>query len=64
MDKMGSSTKANNAGIPATPRDGAPIEITALLYSSICFLISLHNEKKFLYDKVTLPNGSFYSYTK
>ena len=36
MDKMGSAT--HNKGVPATPRDGAPIELVGLQYSVISFL--------------------------
>ena len=44
MDKMGSSTETGNKGIPATPRDGAPIEIIAMLYSSLTFMAQLYEQ--------------------
>ncbi len=40
MDKMGSSS--NNKGVPATPRDGVPIELVALQYSVLSYLAELH----------------------
>ena len=43
MDKMGSSTTAGNKGIPATPRCGAPIELTALLKNCLDFVTNEPN---------------------
>lgn len=52
---MGSAP--SNRGIPATPRDGAPIELTAMLFSVISFLSELSNKEKFLYSGVNTKNG-------
>jgi glycogen debranching enzyme len=54
MDKLGSSTKAGNKGFPATSRDGAPIELTALLKHDLDFVINCGQYK---YDGVKLKNG-------
>ena len=53
MDKMGSSNKAGNSGTPSTPRDGADVEIIALLHSSLSWLVELHTHHAFPFAGVS-----------
>ena len=52
MDKNGSSAKTGNKGLPATPRDGAPVEITGLLKSTLTWLDKLSKAGKFPFKGV------------
>jgi len=49
MDKMGESYRAGNFGTPATPRDGAAIEIVALLKYTLKWVKSLSEEHPTLF---------------
>lgn len=62
MDKMGDSAKAGNKGHPGTSRDGAPVEITGLLYSALHWVDGLKAAGKFKYDGITKPDGSLITY--
>ncbi|KAF9045811.1 glycoside hydrolase family 13 protein [Hymenopellis radicata] len=53
MDKMGESVKAGTKGTPGTPRDGAPVEITGLLKSTLRWLDQLSSSGKFPYNGVS-----------
>ena len=57
MDKMGESEKAGSKGVPGTPRDGAAIEITGLLYSTLVWLAQLHRGGKYRYHGVKTNEG-------
>ena len=57
MDKMGESERAGSKGIPGTPRDGAAIEITGLLYSTLVWVAQLHKQGKYQYQGVKTSDG-------
>lgn len=52
MDKMGSSDKAKNCGVPTTPRDGSAVEIVGLQYAGLRFLQKLADSRIIPYDSV------------
>lgn len=58
MDKMGSSMKAKNKGIPATPRDGADVEIIGLLRSACRFLYQAYEHGVYPYEGVKIETGT------
>ncbi len=58
MDKMGESAKAGTKGVPGTPRDGAPVEITGLLKSTLRWLAELSSKDKFPFKGVQAESKS------
>ncbi|KJZ72119.1 hypothetical protein HIM_08492 [Hirsutella minnesotensis 3608] len=62
MDKMGESERADSKGIPGTPRDGAAIEITGLLYSTLSWLALLNKEGKYTHSGVDKADGGSISF--
>ena len=56
MDKMGESVKASTKGVPGTPRDGAPVEITGLLKSTLRWLSELSRKGKFPFKGVEVTS--------
>jgi glycogen debranching enzyme len=59
MDKMGESEKAGTKGVPGTPRDGAPVEITGLLKSTLRWLDTLSSIGSFPFKGVEATSEVF-----
>lgn len=61
MDKMGDSVKAGTKGVPASPRDGSPIEIIGLLKACVRWLSEITAKKDqtiFPYKGVVVKDGT------
>jgi glycogen debranching enzyme len=57
MDKMGESEKAGSKGVPGTPRDGAAIEITGLVYSALAWVSKLNASNQYPHSGVDIGDG-------
>lgn len=64
QDKMGESQKAGTKGKPGSPRDGAPIEITGLLKSTLRWLDELSSKGKFPFKGVEAKSMPTFTYSK
>lgn len=50
---MGSSDRAGNKGVPATPRDGAAVELQGLAFAVLEYLDLLHSKGLFPHSGVS-----------
>lgn len=64
MCAQGESDQFGTMGVPATPRDGAPIEITGLLYSTLVWLDRLSTTPHFPHENVTLEDGQIWTWAE
>lgn len=62
MDKMGSSDKAGTTGVPGSSRDGAPIEMTALLKCGLDFVIAANAKGHYKYTSAKTNKGETLTY--
>lgn len=62
MDKMGESERAGSKGVPGTPRDGAAIEITGLLYSTLRWVQQLSSSRQFAHSTVEKGGNTSITY--
>lgn len=58
------STSLGSTDTPINPRDGAPVEVTALLYYSLEFVIKLYDEEFYPHQKVQTASGKKLSFLK
>jgi glycogen debranching enzyme len=57
MDKMGSSSRAGNKGLPSTPRDGSAVELVGLSRCVLEWLIYMNSKSFYPYDGAVLAKN-------
>ncbi|KAK3767183.1 hypothetical protein RRG08_018054 [Elysia crispata] len=62
MDKMGSSEKAGNKGVPATPRDGSAVELVGMCAGVVKWLAEAHHNKQYPHNGVKTSTGKSISF--
>ncbi|RUS77596.1 hypothetical protein EGW08_014635 [Elysia chlorotica] len=62
MDKMGSSERAGNKGVPATPRDGSAVELVGMCAGVVKWLAEANANNHYPYNGVQTNLGKTISY--